>query len=700
MTETKTSSCELIICAPLRGDAASLQRLFTQGYHTRYLSTLNEVAAALGDETGIIVFTEEALRQELNALAQALERQPTWSDIPLVLLASDSKRSGRGNDLLRRQLPAAATNLVILERPLSGASLLSSVAAAWRSRLRQFEMRDRLAELAQERERLQTLLENLPVGVCFMDAQGRTLVSNPFYEQYVPGQRIPSQQPQEVARWTALDSNGRLLPPERFPGARALGGERVKGQDFYHTSATGEESWLRVSAVPLHDAGQQIIGATTVIADISEEKRAELALRRFNEELEVQVEERTRTLALTLSELQRETAERSRAEEQLRQSLKMEAVGQLTGGIAHDFNNMLTGVLGALDLMKIKNKGQLAGLERYMEAAQHSAHRAAALTQRLLAFSRRQSLESRPMSANDLILALQDLLQGTVSEQISVTLELDPTAPWILADANQLENALLNLVINARDAMPDGGVVTLATYPVTVTEPAAEDEALPPGDYVCIEVRDSGTGIPERLLDKVLEPFFTTKPQGQGTGLGLSMVYGFARQSNGRLTLASDASGTRVCVYLPTAEQRREPQRAEPAELVQGAGQTILLVEDDDGVRLVNQEALQALGYRVWSAAEGKAALRLLDQIPQLDLLVTDVGLPGLNGRQLAEVIQQLRPRLPVLFLTGYAEGALSRTSFLGGNMELMTKPFTLDQLAAQVAAMLSGSANRAVAPS
>ncbi|KUM43443.1 hybrid sensor histidine kinase/response regulator [Pseudomonas sp. EpS/L25] len=692
---TVAPSCELIICAPLRGDAASLQRLFTQGYHTRYLATLDEVAMALGDETGIIVFTEEALRQDLRSLAHALERQPTWSDIPLVLLASDSKRSGRGNDLLRRQLPAAATNLVILERPLSGASLLSSVAAAWRSRLRQFEMRDRLAELAQERERMQTLLENLPVGVCFMDTEGRTLVSNPFYEQHVSGHRIPSRQPEEASRWVALDAAGQLLSPDQFPGAKALRGERVKGQDFYHTSASGEESWLRVSAVPLHDETQRIIGATTVIADISDEKRAELALRRFNEELESQVAERTRTLALTLSELQRESAERSRAEEHLRQSLKMEAVGQLTGGIAHDFNNMLTGVLGALDLMKIKGKGQLEGLERYMEAAQHSAHRAAALTQRLLAFSRRQSLESRPMSANDLILALQELLERTVSEQISVTLALADDLPWVLADANQLENALLNLVINARDAMPDGGVITLATYLVSITEQGSEDEALAPGDYVCIEVRDTGTGIPERLLGKVLEPFFTTKPQGQGTGLGLSMVYGFARQSNGRLTLASDETGTQVCIYLPTAVQRGEPQQPVPVVFTQGDGETILLVEDDDAVRLVNQEALEALGYRVWSAAEGKAALRLLEQIPELNLLVTDVGLPGLNGRQLAEVIQQRRPRLPVLFLTGYAEGALSRTAFLGGNMELMTKPFTLDQLAAQVAAMLSQAAQR-----
>jgi len=700
LTKTAAPSCELIICAPLRGDAASLQRLFTQGYHTRYLSTLDEVAAALGDDIGIIVFTEEALRQDMTSLAEALERQPTWSDIPLVLLASDSKRSGRGNDLLRRQLPAAATNLVILERPLSGASLLSSVAAAWRSRLRQFEMRDRLTELAQERERMQTLLENLPVGVAFMDSEGRTLVSNPFYEQHVSGQQIPSRQPEEALRWAALDTAGRLLQPDQFPGARALRGERVKGQDFYHTNDAGEESWLRVSAVPLHDEAQRIIGATTVIADISEEKRAELALRRFNEELESQVAERTRTLAHTLSELQRETTERSRAEEQLRQSLKMEAVGQLTGGIAHDFNNMLTGVLGALDLMRIKGKNQLQGLERYMEAAQHSAHRAASLTQRLLAFSRRQSLESRPMCANELILALQELLQRTVSEQISVTLALADDLPWILADANQLENALLNLVINARDAMPDGGVINLATSLVTVTAQGTEDDALVPGDYVRIEVLDTGTGIPERLLGKVLEPFFTTKPQGQGTGLGLSMVYGFAQQSNGRLTIASNERGTRVCVYLPTAEQNAEPKRSTPAEFTQGAGETILLVEDDDAVRLVNQEALEALGYRVWSAAEGKTALRLLEQIPELNLLVTDVGLPGLNGRQLAEVIQQLRPRLPVLFLTGYAEGALSRTAFLGGNMELMTKPFTLDQLAAQVAAMLSRAAHRATATS
>jgi signal transduction histidine kinase/ActR/RegA family two-component response regulator len=659
-------------------------------YCIRQHGDLTSLAKDLNTDIGVVILTEEALLGDITLLERVLGQQPAWSDIPFILLASSQNRAGRGTDFVRQRLPANATNVVVLERPLSSASLLSAVAAAWRSRERQFDMRDRLAELAEERSRLQTLLENLPVGVCFMDREGRSLISNPSYDQWVPNGQIPSQQASEVQRWVAVDSQGRMLPPEQYPGARALRGEVVRGQDFCYSLDKTSESWLRVSSVPLYDADGQIIGATTVIADINDEKRAELALRRFNEELEIKVQARTRELAAALEQLQKESAERERAEDQLRHSLKMEAVGQLTGGIAHDFNNMLTGVLGALDLIKLRAKGRLDGLERYMDAAQVSAQRAAALTQRLLAFSRRQSLESRPMSVNQLIIALHDLLRRSIAEQITLQLDLAEDLPWAIADANQLENAILNLVINARDAMPAGGHITIVTHAITVASPSENPDALAPGHYVCIEVKDTGSGIPARLMDKVLEPFFTTKPQGQGTGLGLSMVYGFARQSKGRLHIDSlPEKGTTVSICLPAAQSEPAIPAAEPRELMEGAGQTILLVEDDDSVRLFNQEALEELGYQVRVARDGQEALVLLEQMPHLDLLVTDVGLPGMNGRQLAEVIQQLRPRLPVLFLTGYAEGAMSRTEFLGRNMQLITKPFTLDILAMRVAMIL-----------
>jgi len=684
-----------LVCAPYYADAQTLQKALSSDFPVQVFADLNLLAANVGDEAGAIVLTEEALLGSVQQLGQALDRQPSWSDIPIILLASNRNRAGKDNSLARRRLPASASNIVVLERPLSAGSLASAVASSLRSRARQFDMRDRLAELADERSRLHTLLENIPVGVCFMDLQGRTVVSNPLYERYVPGGTIPSRAGEQAHRWVAVDSNGHQLAPQRFPGARALRGETVGGIDFCHSSPDNGESWMRVSALPLYDAHQQIMGAAAVILDINEEKQAELALRQFNETLEAQVQARTQALAAALSQLESESAERERAQEQLRHSLKMEAVGQLTGGIAHDFNNMLTGVLSALDLIRRRlDKGQLDGIPRYMDAAQSSALRAASLTQRLLAFSRRQSLDSKPLPVNELITTLYDLLDRTVTEQINLTLDLCAGAPWVLADANQLENAILNLVINARDAMPDGGVITVSTQAIKVCELRAELEALQPGEYVRVEVRDTGTGIPPNLIDKVFEPFFTTKPQGQGTGLGLSMVYGFARQSHGRLAIESVAGqGTVVSIYLPVAQPHQAQDNAAQGAIAPGALQQILLVEDDDAVRMLNRDVLVELGYQVTVACDGQQALKILETLPHLDLLVTDVGLPGMNGRQLAEVVQQLRPSLPVLFVTGYAEGAASREDFLGANMQMLTKPYVMQDLADKVGHLLQGAA-------
>ncbi|MCQ9422268.1 response regulator [Pseudomonas sp. LJDD11] len=663
----------LLICAPDPVEAADLRTLFAERYELELHDSAAAAAARIGVGTGVLLLSEQALQGDVAALAAALQGQPDWSEIPVILLSS-----GKSATLL--DLPAWIANAMVIERPLSLVTLRSVVAAAWRGRERQYQMRDRLAELAGERGRLHTLLENIPVGVCFMDAQGQSLIRNPLYHRYVPDDVIPSRSAKNAVRWLGFDAAGRRIEPQMFPGAQALRGVPVNGIDFRHTLEDGSESWMRVSAIPLYGEARQIIGAASVIVDINAQKQAELALRRFNDELEIQVQARTVALNNAIEQLKAESGERAKAEEQLRQSLKMEAVGQLTGGIAHDFNNMLTGVISALDLIRLRlGKGRIDGVERFMDAAYDSAQRAASLTQRLLAFSRRQSLDAKPLQVNALIIALRQLLQGMLTEQTRVDFQLCSEDPWVLADANQLENAVLNLVINARDAMPHGGLLSIATQ-------LSEGE-------VRIEISDTGVGIPKRLLDKVLEPFFTTKPIGQGTGLGLSMVYGFATQSRGRLVIDShEGQGTRVTISLPQCPNHEPQSEVLSSVAVPGHGQTILLVEDDDSVRLINQEVLQELGYQVVVAQHAEEALRLLDSMTALDLLITDVGLPGMNGRQLAEIIQQLHARLPVLFLTGYAESAINRSDFLGLHMQLLSKPFSLDLLASRVAQMLERS--------
>lgn len=676
----------LSIVAPFKGDAASLSKLLGNTYLTQCHLNLFQLSEGIGGQTGLVILTEEALSTDTAAFGRVLDNQPEWSEIPIILLASSRGRSSRETELARMRLPASAGHVVVLERPLSSASLLSAVAAAWRARDRQFDMRDRLADLAEERARLHTLLENIPVGVCFMDTLGRSVISNPLYRSYIPNGVIPSRDPK--ARSEGFDSYGTKLRPDEYPSERALKGEPAQGVEFCETFDDGRQSWTRVSSVPLYDEGHVIIGAASVIVDINEEKRAELSLRRFNDQLEAKVQERTHELNAAVELLKTESEERARTEEQLRQSMKMEAVGQLTGGIAHDFNNMLTGVLGSLDLIKMRMaKGKIEDIERFMTAAYTSAQRAASLTHRLLAFSRRQSLDAKPVAVNELILTLKDLLQRTVTEQITLRFDLSVNDPWVSVDANQLENALLNLVINARDAMPDGGCLSITTTQSLQTNDA---EGMMPRNYVVVEVRDSGCGIPPNLLAKVTEPFFTTKPIGQGTGLGLSMVYGFAKQSDGRLIIDSvPDTGTAVTILLPEHAPTSSVSALVPEGIASGGNQSILLVEDDDAVRLINQEVFEELGYNVCTARDAQEALYLLTKLDRIDILVTDVGLPGMNGRQLAEIVQQRHPQLPVLFLTGYAEGAKARTDYLGPNMQLLTKPFTLELLASTIARIL-----------
>jgi PAS domain S-box-containing protein len=454
-----------------------------------------------------------------------------------------------------------------------------------------------------------------------------------------------------------------LFPPDqkaiiRGFMARALGGEAYAVTEEFGDPGLAKPCW-EVSYAPLRDAGGEIIGAFHHARDISARLRAE--------------------------------AELTMTQEALRQSQKMEAVGQLTGGLAHDFNNLLTGVTGNLELMQTRiAQGSIKDLDRYVNAAQGAAKRAAGLTHRLLAFSRRQTLDPKPTDVNRLVLGMEDLIRRTVGPAIEVKLLVGTVGIWpTLVDPGQLESALLNLAINARDAMPDGGKLTIETGNRWLDERMARNRELPPGQYVSLCVSDTGTGMTPEVIEKAFDPFFTTKPIGQGTGLGLSMIYGFAKQSNGQVHISSEVGqGTTVCLYLP--RHLGEAETAEwPPELVEAPraedGQTVLVVDDEPTVRMLVTEVLEELGYQAIKAEDGVAGLQVLQSDVRIDLLVTDVGLPGgMNGRQVADAARVLRPDLKVLFITGYAENAVLSHSFHLG-MHILTKPFTMEVLARRI---------------
>jgi PAS domain S-box-containing protein len=385
--------------------------------------------------------------------------------------------------------------------------------------------------------------------------------------------------------------------------------------------------------------------------------------------------------------------ELAKAQDALRQAQKMEAIGQLTGGIAHDFNNLLTGIIGSLDLVRRRMaSGSTEDIPRWMDAASLSAQRAAALTHRLLAFGRRQSLDTRPNDVNRIITGMQDLLQRTMGERIELLCKLSGDLWTAFTDANQLEGALLNLAINARDAMPDGGRLTIESANVRLDKAyTALHEDVQPGDYVAVSVSDTGIGMSAEVVEKAVDPFFTTKPVGEGTGLGLSVIYGFAKQSRGHLRIYSQVGqGTTVKLYLPRAQQSAVEPKPVAIETPRGRGETILVVEDEATVRSIIADALQDLGYNVLTASDARFAIPVLQSTTKIDLLVSDVILPHVNGRKLAEMARASRPTLKVLFVSGYSENALARGEFIDTGMDMLTKPFALDTLGAKVHAMIN----------
>ena len=453
--------------------------------------------------------------------------------------------------------------------------------------------------------------------------------------------------------------------------------------------ADGRYYWIEANGRVDHAPDGTPLYFPGVLLDIEERRaveqerdRAATELRDLNDTLEQRVAERTTELM--------------RAEEQLRQSQKMEAVGQLTGGLAHDFNNLLTGITGSLEMMQVRlGQGRVADVDRYVAGAQGAAKRAAALTHRLLAFSRRQTLAPKVVDVNALVVGMDELIRRTVGPQIDLQTVAAPGLWNTMVDPSQLENALLNLCINARDAMPDGGRLLVETANREIDEAFGDLRDIEPGRYVALSVTDNGTGMPPDVVASAFDPFFTTKPMGEGTGLGLSMIYGFTRQSGGQVRIHSEVgSGTTVTIYLPRRVGAADEEGGDLslAEAPRASGrETVLVVDDEPTVRLLVAEVLTDLGYLALEAAEGAGGLSILRSDAVVDLLVTDVGLPGgMNGRQLADAGRELRPGLKVLFITGFAENAVLSHGHLDPGMHILTKPFSMEALASRVRELIT----------
>ncbi|ARP86752.1 response regulator [Bordetella genomosp. 9] len=608
-----------------------------------------------------------------------------------------------GEDLAVKALKAGATDYVLKQR-------LDRLGAAARRAMSEAEDRRarRLAEdaLRDSEARFRALADSAPALIWETDAAGAVTFVNRHFEVMF-GQ---SSDAMLGAGWH------RIIYPPDLPMMRATFDKAIRDaaafeQEARAVDANGRLRWLDCRAVPRVDHAGQFQGLTGINVDVTDAKLA-------RDELEHMVLARTAELMQTNERLldemrQRADAEaaRTRVEEQLRQAQKMEAFGQLTGGVAHDFNNFLTVILGNLETLErqlAEESGKPHDPHRVALALQHAkqgAQRAAALTQRLLAFARRQPLQPRRIDVNTLIAATAEILTRTLGEHVDLRSDLQADVWPIHVDPHMMESALLNLAVNARDAMPGGGEIVIETRNVVFDgrPPCPIDVA--PGDYVRVSIRDTGTGIAPEILEKVFEPFFTTKDVGVGTGLGLSQVYGFVKQSGGHVAIDSTVGvGTAVHLHLPryTGVEAQAGEGSADAALPAAKGEAILVVEDDEAVRAHSAAVLAELGYTVHQACDAASALQCLRAHPEIALLFTDVGLPkGFNGPDLAEAARRARPGLRVLYTSGYAEGRLTHGGQLPPGVALIPKPFTYTELARRVRTILDdgGFARDGAAP-
>ncbi|WP_119302524.1 ATP-binding protein [Dongia deserti] len=543
--------------------------------------------------------------------------------------------------------------------------------------LRQAQARDWIEdELRRNESRVRAILDTVPVGVVIAGPQGEVLDGNRELERFLGPE---SRRAGSFFAWPLSHGDGTPVREDELPVYRVLHGHAETAEiECIAETADGTRHWIRKIAAPIRDLSGSIVGAVASVIDIEREKRAE-------EILERQVAARTQELEAANRSLVAEMSSRQEAEQQVRQLQKMEAIGHLSGGIAHDFNNMLAVVMSALNMVERRLAKGETDYAKYLEMARDGATRAANLTKRLLAFSRQQALAPVPVDANKLVTSMSDLLRRTLGPSIRLETVLAGGLWLTHVDANQLESAILNLALNARDAMSGQGRLTIETANYLLDEAySRQHDDVPPGQYVLIAITDTGAGMSPQVIARAFDPFFTTKDVGKGTGLGLSMVYGFVKQSGGHVKIYSEVGqGTTIKIYLPRfygAEEVPSEDTRHAAE-ADGQGQLILLVEDEQNVRTLTADSLRELGYAVIEAEGAAAALRALDANPEIALLFTDIVMPDMNGRKLAEEAVKRKPDLRVIYTTGFTRNAVVHNGVLDPGVNFLPKPFTVQQL-------------------
>lgn len=645
---------------------------------------LDTFVAGLEENIAFAVVTEEALRSaDLRALSAWIASQPSWSDMPFVILTH--RGGGPERNPAAARLSEVLGNASFLERPFHATTFVSVAKTALRGRRRQYEARLRMEALDEGERRLQTALEAGRLGAWELDLATYALTTS------VTCRSIFGRGPEDALTYDELIS---MIHPEDVERMQSAVKNTIEtGADYsieYRIVwEDGSVHWAEIRAQLYRDQKNRAVKLVGVSADITARMRMEEHQRQQNEILEVRVAARTAELEQAHATMMAEVAQRERAEEQLRQAQKMEAIGQLTGGVAHDFNNLLMAVLGNLELLRKRLDGDAKSL-RLIDGALQGAKRGASLTQRLLAFARRQDLHMHSVDMAKLVVDMEDLLRRSVGHEIMIETSIPDVLPPVVADSNQLELALLNLAVNARDAMPNGGLLRIALREATQTDP---DDDLQRGRYVVLSVIDQGHGMDAETLQKAIEPFFSTKELGKGTGLGLSMIHGLALQLKGALKLTSTVgAGTTAEFWVPIATADfvvEQPVETEPVNGHEAGPKRILLVDDDVLIAMSSADMLMDLGHDVVEAHSGKEALDILNNGQVFDLMITDYSMPGMTGADLIKAARALNPDLPILLATGYADlppGADIEVPRLG-------KPYSQDSLATEIVKLTHGRA-------
>ncbi|EPE96864.1 hybrid sensor histidine kinase/response regulator [Rhizobium grahamii] len=676
-------SISILVLTPSGRDAEIAKALLAEaGLASQSVIDLPNLLGRIGEDTGFVVLTEEALRSaDLRPLAAWIRSQPSWSDMPFIVFTQ--RGGGPERNPAAARLLEVLGNVSFLERPFHATTFVSVAHTAIRGRRRQYEARLRIEALDEGERLLQTALQAGRLGSWELDLATHALTTSPTCRG-IFGRQADDQ--------FAFEDLLSAIHAQDFDRVKTAFAATIDtGVDFsieYRTIwPDGSLHWAEIRAQLYRNRDGKAVKLVGVSADITDRRNAEDQQKKLNEILEERVAARTAELEAAHAAVMAEVAQREKAEEQLRQAQKLEAIGQLTGGVAHDFNNLLMAVLGNLELIR-KNVGDNPRMLRLIEGAVQGAQRGASLTQRLLAFARRQDLQVKSVDLRALIAGMEELLTRSIGPMVSLRRKMPENLPLVLADANQVELALLNLAVNSRDAMPEGGSLTVALREETVDDPGSD---LEPGRYVVLSVTDTGCGMDSDTLGKAVEPFFSTKELGKGTGLGLSMIHGLALQLRGHFRLKSwPGAGTTAELFIPVAPAADEGAHQPPPQPIEvptdRGPKRILLVDDDILIAMSSADMVTDLGHEVVEVHSGAEAMQVLQDGQDFDLMITDFSMPGMNGADLTKAAREIRPDLPVLLATGYAD--------LPNGMKVdayrLSKPYSQDQLALEIAKALS----------